>query len=183
MLFNFKNNKIKKTSFLIYKKIVLHSRNKIFYTHLKVADTLDGRFDLIVLHFFFIHSVLFKKDILKKKNYDQLMDIMYKDFDSNLREIGVGDLSVGKKIYQMSEAIAGRVSAYSKAQDNKELLYKTLSRNIYGLNKNIDKKTKSIMVEYFLINLKNIKSKNLSDIKENSDIFFDLNKFINIYKR
>ena len=39
------------------------------------------------------------------------------------------------------------------------------------------------MVEYFLINLKNIKSKNLDDIKENSDIFFDLEKFINIYKR
>ena len=39
------------------------------------------------------------------------------------------------------------------------------------------------MVEYFLINLKNIKTKNLDDIKENSDIFFDLEKFINIYKR
>ena len=39
------------------------------------------------------------------------------------------------------------------------------------------------MVEYFLINLKNIKSKNLDDIKENSDIFFDLEKFINNYKR
>ena len=65
----------------------------------------------------------------------------------------------------------------------KELLYKTISRNIYGTKKNIDKKTKLIMVEYFLINLKNIKSKNLDDIKENSDIFFDLEKFINIYKR
>ena len=39
------------------------------------------------------------------------------------------------------------------------------------------------MVEYFLINLNNIKTKNLDDIKENSDIFFDLEKFINIYKR
>ena len=39
------------------------------------------------------------------------------------------------------------------------------------------------MVDYFLINLKNIKSKNLCDIKENSDIFFDLEKFINIYKK
>ena len=39
------------------------------------------------------------------------------------------------------------------------------------------------MVEYFFVNLKNIKTKNLDDIKENSDIFFDLEKFINIYKR
>ena len=108
---------------------------------------------------------------------------MYKDFDSNLREIGVGDLSVGKKVYQMSEAVAGRVNAYNKSKAKKELLYETISRNIYGLKKNIDKKTKSIMVEYFLVNLKNIKTKNLDDIKENSDIFFDLEKFINIYKR
>ena len=41
---------------------------------------------------------------------------MYKDFDSNLREIGVGDLSVGKKIFQMSEAVAGRVNAYNKSK-------------------------------------------------------------------
>ena len=68
-------------------------------------------------------------------------------------------------------------------KDKKELLYKTISRNIYGSKKNIDKKTKQIMVDYFLINLKNIKSKNLGDIKENSDIFFDLEKFVNIYKK
>ena len=47
---------------------------------------------------------------------------MYKDFDSNLREIGVGDLSVGKKIYQMSEAVAGRINAYNNSKDNKELI-------------------------------------------------------------
>ena len=119
MLFNIKNNKIKKTPLLIYKKIVLHSRNKIFYTDLKVPDTLDGRFDLIVLHFYFIHSVLFKKEIKKNNIYNQLLDIMYKDFDSNLREIGVGDLSVGKKVYQMSEAVAGRVNAYNKSKQKK----------------------------------------------------------------
>ena len=44
---------------------------------------------------------------------------MYKDFDSNLREIGVGDLSVGKKVYQMSEAVAGRVNAYNKSKNKK----------------------------------------------------------------
>ena len=45
-----------------------------------------------------------------------LLNIMYKDFDSNLREIGVGDLSVGKKIYQMSEAVAGRINAYNNSK-------------------------------------------------------------------
>ena len=47
---------------------------------------------------------------------------MYKDFDSNLREIGVGDLSVGKKVYQMSEAVAGRVNAYNKSKRKKRIV-------------------------------------------------------------
>ena len=62
MFFNLKNNKIKKTSFLIYKKIVLHSRNKIFYTDLKVPDTIDGRFDLIVLHLFLFIVFFLKRE-------------------------------------------------------------------------------------------------------------------------
>ena len=51
-------------------------------------------------------------------------------------------------------------------------------RNIYSSKKNFDKKIMSIMVNYFLINKKNIKSKNLVEIKDNSDIFFDLEKII-----
>ena len=183
MFFKNKKKKIKSTAYLIYKKIVLHTRNKTFYKKLKVPDTIDGRFDLIILHFYFVHTVLFKKNILENKIYEEILNIMLKDFDSNLREIGVGDLSVGKKIFQMSEAIAGRIEAYSKSKKNKNMLYKSLNRNVYGLNKNIDKKIKLIMLDYFLLNIKNIKSKKLFDINENSDIFFDLEKFINIYKR
>ncbi len=183
MFINTKKNNIKNISYLIYKKIVLYSRNKIFYTNLEVPDTIDGRFDLIILHLFFIHTVLFQKGSLEEKIYDEVLNIMYKDFDSNLREIGVGDLSVGKKIYQMSEGVAGRVNAYNKSKDERELLYQTLFRNIYSSKKNIDKKNISIMIDYFLINLKTIKSKKLVEIKENSDIFFDLEKFINNYKR
>ena len=97
MFLKLNKNKIKPISYLIYKKLVLFSRNKIFYTDLKVPDTLDGRFDLIIFHLFFIHAVLFRQGALEQKIYDEVLKIMYKDFDSNLREIGVGDLSVGKK--------------------------------------------------------------------------------------
>ena len=120
MFLKLNKNKIKPTSYLIYKKLVLFSRNKIFYTDLKVPDTLDGRFDLIIFHLFFVHTVLFRQGDLEQKIYDEVLKIMYKDFDSNLREIGVGDLSVGKKIYQMSEAVAGRINAYNKAKTDKK---------------------------------------------------------------
>ena len=178
MFLKLNKNKIKPTSYLIYKKLVLFSRNKIFYTDLKVPDTLDGRFDLIIFHLFFVHTVLFRQGDLEQKIYDEVIKIMYKDFDSNLREIGVGDLSVGKKIYQMSEAVAGRINAYNKAKTDKKKISQVILRNIYGSKKNIDKKIMSSMVSYFVINLKNIKLKNLFEIKENSDIFFDLEKII-----
>ena len=179
MFLKLKKNKIKSLSFIIYKKIVLYSRNKIFYINLKVPDTLDGRFDLIIFHLFFVHNVLFNRGSLEKEIYDEVLNVMYKDFDSNLRELGVGDLKEEKKIYQMSEAVAGRINAYNQAKNNKEKLKKVILRNIYGSNKNIDKKIISIMVDYFLINIKNIKYKKLVEIKENSDIFCDLEKFIN----
>ena len=178
MFLKFKKNNTKHISLLIYKKLVSYSRNKIFYTYLKVPDTLDGRFDLIIFHLYFIHTALFKKGVLEQQVYDEVLRIMYKDFDSNLREIGVGDLSVGKKIYHMSEAVAGRIIAYNNSKNSKEKIQDAILRNIYGSKKNFDKKIISIMVDYFLINIKNIKSKKLVEIKENSDIFFDLEKII-----
>ena len=178
MFLKFKKNKTKHISMLIYKKLVSYSRNKNFYTYLKVPDTLDGRFDLIILHLYFIHIALFKKGVIEQQVYDEVLSIMYKDFDSNLREIGVGDLSVGKKIYHMSEAVAGRIIAYNNSKNSKEKIQDAILRNIYGSKKNFDKKIISIMVDYFLINIKNIKSKKLVDIKENSAIFFDLEKII-----
>ena len=81
MFINTKKNNIKNISYLIYKKIVLYSRNKIFYTNLEVPDTIDGRFDLIILHLFFIHTVLFQKGSLEEKIYDEVLNIMYKDSD------------------------------------------------------------------------------------------------------
>ena len=140
MFLKLNKNKIKPTSYLIYKKLVLFSRNKIFYTDLKVPDTLDGRFDLIIFHLFFVHSVLFRQGALEQKIYDEVLKIMYKDFDSNLREIGVGDLSVGKKIYQMSEAVAGRINAYNKAKTDKKKISQVILRNIYGSKKILIKK-------------------------------------------
>ena len=181
MLLNFKYRKFKNISFLIYKKIVLHSRNKIFYKDLGIPDTIDGRFDLIVLHFFFVHQALFNKGAIEQKVYDEVLNIMFKDFDSNLREIGVGDLSVGKKVYHMSEGVAGRVHAYNKCKNSKKLLIDKLRKNIYGVKKNINKKNLLIMLDYFLINLKTINKKKLLEIKENNDIFFDLKKIINNY--
>ena len=102
-----RNKNIKIEEF--YNNIVLLARNKNLYVKGGVPDTLDGRFELIVLHFFLLERRLDKKDKKDQLIYKELLEIMYKDFDMSLREMGVGDLSVGKKIYHMTEAFSGRL--------------------------------------------------------------------------
>ena len=114
MFFKNKNKEIVKLCVTLYKLIVKQSRTKEFYLNLKIPDTIDGRFELIILHFFLLERILDKKIKKDQLIYKELLEIIYKDFDMSLREIGVGDLSVGKKIYQMTEAFSGRLFAYRK---------------------------------------------------------------------
>ena len=59
---------------------------------MNIPDTIDGRFELIVLHFFFIDNALNKEVEYHDKIYKEILETMYKDFDMSLREMGVGDL-------------------------------------------------------------------------------------------
>ncbi len=176
MLFKKKNKTIVKAARFIYIKIIHQARKKRFYTKLSVPDTLDGRFELIVLHFFFIYN------LLKNKNEEELLEeitkVMFKDFDMSLREMGVGDLSVGKKIYFMNESLAGRVKAYKMAfKEGKKSIYNAINRNVYGTLNNINQNQLNIMVKYFEDSLNLIKVNNFVEFSEKDDIFLCLNKY------
>jgi len=178
MLFKNKNKLISESAIIIYKKIIVQSRDKIFYLKCFVPDSLDGRFDLIVLHFFFINTVLIKKKGDEEKLKEEILNLMFKDFDYNLREMGVGDLSVKKKIYHMSEAIAGRVKAYEEVKNKKEsIIGKAIRRNLYGTLDDIDNFYLIKMTKYFKDSIKFVKSNKLLNINENDDIFLQLNKY------
>ena len=179
MFFKNKNKNIVELSNQIYKLIIKQSRIKTFYTELNIPDTIDGRFELIVLHFFFIYNALNKEVEYYDKIYHEILEIMYKDFDMSLREIGVGDLSVGKKIYHMTEAFSGRIVAYRAAsKKNKTEVIKSLKKNVYGTTKNINKDQLKILAEYFLGSLKVINNITIDNLKKNNAIFLDLNRYI-----
>ena len=116
-----------------YYKCLEASRRKEFYTEFEVADTFDGRFDMLCL----VMSIYMQKlsqDTEKTKQFSQnLFDVMFKDIDSTLREMGAGDLGVGKRIKVMSESFMGRLTKYSQSLENKDatMLADTLSRNLY----------------------------------------------------
>ncbi len=117
---------------LLYRAVVEQARQPVFYTDYLVADSLDGRFDMIALHMFLILHRLNAEGKEGRRLGQALLDTMFADMDSSLREIGVGDLSVGKRVKVMAEALFGRIRAYDSAlQDRGTALPDAIRRNVY----------------------------------------------------
>jgi cytochrome b pre-mRNA-processing protein 3 len=117
----------------LYGAIVAQSRRVAFYTDYGVPDTIDGRFDLIVLHIVLLLARLDRGGPSARDVGQNLFDLFCRDLDANLREMGVGDLAVPKRMRQFGEAFYGRQTAYLAAfaaADGREL-EKALARNIF----------------------------------------------------
>jgi len=117
-----------------YRQIVVQARQPSFYAELGVPDTVTGRFDLISLHAFLLFERLQGTDDERNAVFAQaVFDEMFQDMDHNLREMGVGDLSVGKKVRKMAEVFYGRAEAYraALAESDPEQLKDAFQRNIF----------------------------------------------------
>jgi cytochrome b pre-mRNA-processing protein 3 len=117
----------------LYGMIVAQARLPVFYRIYGVPDTVDGRFELILLHLFILLRD-FDRDEASRAVGQQVFDLFCRDMDQNLREMGVGDLSVPKEMRRIGEAFYGRASAYETAlvSDNPDALRAVLARNVYG---------------------------------------------------
>jgi cytochrome b pre-mRNA-processing protein 3 len=114
----------------IYGMIVTQAREPLFYRDLGVPDTVNGRFDLLVLHLWMVLQRLRPMEGgsgLSQALFDRFCD----DMDANLREMGVGDLTVPKRMQAFGEAFYGRVAAYDLASAaGEEPLAQALCKNI-----------------------------------------------------
>ncbi|HET9020208.1 MAG TPA: ubiquinol-cytochrome C chaperone family protein [Acetobacteraceae bacterium] len=117
----------------LYAAAVAAARAPEFYEALGVPDTLDGRFDLVGLHAFLLIRRLARAEPPGPELSQAVFDTMFRDMDANLREIGVGDLSVKKKMKQMWEAFHGRAAAYEAAlvAEDAAALQAALARNVW----------------------------------------------------
>jgi cytochrome b pre-mRNA-processing protein 3 len=111
----------------LYAQLVAQARQPGFYLHYGVADTVDGRFDMILLHLHLLLSA-HNYDVSMKK---RLMELVVADMDKSLREMGVGDMSIGKKVDKMAYAMNGRLQAYEAAGTDEAALSAALARNVY----------------------------------------------------
>ena len=117
----------------LYRSIVKQSRQPEFYSECGVPDTPDGRYDMIVAHVVLILRRLRRAPSNTKDLAQALFDLMFADMDQNLREMGVGDLAVGKRVRAMAKAFYGRLAAYDAALSNgdDDALRSALRRNLF----------------------------------------------------
>lgn len=128
----FRHPKRERAGFALYGHAVAAARAPFFYEALKVPDTLDGRFDLVGVHAFLAIRRLGRSGATAPFA-QPVFDAMFSDMDITLREIGVGDMSIGKRVRAMWEAFHGRARSYGLALDAGDgaALTAALSRNVW----------------------------------------------------
>lgn len=122
----------------LYNIVIHQSRNPIFYSDYNVPDTMEGRFEMVTLHAGLLVNRLCRPDmgIEGTKLAQAFFDEMFKAIDLSIREMGVGDLAVPKRIKKMMKNFKGRAFAYDEAtKAGKGDVIHVLSRNIYSNDK------------------------------------------------
>lgn len=112
-----------------YQAIVAGARQPDLYVQCNVPDNPQGRFEMVMLHAWLVIDRLAEAEPEFTQN---LFDLMFADFDLNLRELGVGDLGVGKRVKGWAAAFYGRAAAYKSALAEESLLAEALTRNLFA---------------------------------------------------
>jgi cytochrome b pre-mRNA-processing protein 3 len=99
----------------LYRHLVNQARSPIFYRDLGVPDTPEGRFEMIALHACLVLRRLRAEGVAGQAIGQELFDRMFADMDASLRELGVGDLSVGKYVKRLAGNFYARVAALDAA--------------------------------------------------------------------
>lgn len=112
--------------------IVAAARNPALYRDYRVADTLDGRFELLILHAGLLVRRLNAASAPGPELAQRLSDEVFANLDAGLRETGVSDIGVPKKMTKLAEAFMGRVGAYEKTLGDEAALTEALARNVFA---------------------------------------------------
>ncbi|HEX7852905.1 MAG TPA: ubiquinol-cytochrome C chaperone family protein [Sphingobium sp.] len=113
----------------LYGAVVAEARKPHWYREGAVPDTLDGRFDMVAAVLSFV--LLRMETLDAAADSARLAEIFVDDMDGQLRQIGIGDLIVGKHIGRMMSALGGRLGAYRGALAGETRLEEALDRNLY----------------------------------------------------
>ena len=120
----------------LYHAAVAQARRPALYADLAAPDTGEGRFELYTLHVVLLMRRLKRQGEAAAETSQAMFDAYLRALDDGLRERGVGDLSVGKKMRKLGEAAYGRVKSYDEALDRyavaPEALTALVRRTVYA---------------------------------------------------
>jgi cytochrome b pre-mRNA-processing protein 3 len=118
----------------LYGAIVAQARTSALYTDFGVADTVTGRFEMVTLHVILVLARLEREGEAAKALGQSIFDLYVRDMDRSLRELGIGDLGVPKRMKKMAEAFFGRHEAYRQALlvNDRDTLAGVIARNVYA---------------------------------------------------
>jgi cytochrome b pre-mRNA-processing protein 3 len=117
----------------LYGAIVAQARNPALYTDFGVADTVTGRFEMVVVHLVLVLERIATEGEAAKPLSQAVFDLYCKDMDRSLRELGFGDLGVPRRMKKMAQAFYGRAMAYREAiaAGDEAMLAAAIARNVF----------------------------------------------------
>ncbi len=157
----------------LYAAAFQRAREAVFYSEFQVPDTLDGRFDMLLVHLFLITNRAAAEGLQGRQLSQALFDVTFADMDQGLRENGIGDMGLPKHMRRMMLAFNGRMHVYSAAVE-KDHLVEALERNLYGSIENIDRAILAGMRGYMLDNMEFLKAQKSSKLLEGQVSFAPL---------
>jgi cytochrome b pre-mRNA-processing protein 3 len=129
----FSRRRHERAGFTLYAALAAAARDPELFLRHRVPDTLDGRFDALVLYAVLVMTRL-SGDVPPGPQLAQaVFDAMFSDLDVTLREMGAGDPTVPRKMKAMWDALHGRALAYGEAlaQPDDGVLIAALERNVW----------------------------------------------------
>jgi cytochrome b pre-mRNA-processing protein 3 len=125
---------IRRIAAKLYGSIVTQARDPTFYTVCGVPDTPDGRFGMLIVHLYLVLERLKREGNAGAALSRSLVETFITDMDDCMREMGVGDLSVPRKVKKAAAALYDRIFEFraAMAEGHAAPLVETLRRNVYG---------------------------------------------------
>ncbi len=113
----------------LHAALVRAARQPAFFREYGVADTIDGRFDMVALHGWLVLGRL--RGAGRADLAQALSDAIFVAFDEALRDLGNGDMGMGPRMKKLGNAFNGRLHAYEAAAGDEAALAEAIGRNIY----------------------------------------------------
>lgn len=157
----------------LYGAVMEVSRDAAFYERLGVPDSMDGRFDLLLVHMFLIIDRLLggraESDVLAQA----LFDVAFADVDQALREDGVGDMKISKHMKRMMLAFNGRMHVYDAAMNAPDdaALKAALRRNLYGTSETVQEEHLGVIAQYMRAGREALAAQDEAQIRGGKPVF------------